>query len=138
MRGQERDDFFRCEASIAHAGEDLISGVRRLRDGQIGGRTSDVRTTGQELETRTAAAIRDTYGTSELNAGERLVSNKNIMIHLSTYKSAKETLCLIANGLCSSTISSTPSLASVPIVSSQENGMHSFTYGSSSQFERSA
>lgn len=65
---QKIDDLVRGEPSITHAGEDLISAVEGLRDGQVGGRARDVGTAGLELEARSTDTVGNTDSAGELDA----------------------------------------------------------------------
>ena len=70
VRSEERDDLVGKEAGVEHAQENLVDGVERLRNGQVGCRLGDVRATCEELETRTTAAVRDANSAGELDAIE--------------------------------------------------------------------
>ena len=115
VRREEVDDLDRGEAGVAHAREDLVVGVRRLGNEQIRRRLGDVRAPDEELQARSTSAVRDTDGTSELDATRRDRASELVTLlkRVWAYKSPKVTLCLSAKGRCASTISSTPMLASV-------------------------
>ena len=115
MGCKEVDNLVRRKTGVAHARKDRVVGIRRLRDKKVGRRPGDVGAASEELQARATGAVRDAYSTSELNA----VSSARMSTTMiackqggKTYKSPKETLCLRAKGRCSSTISSTPTLAS--------------------------
>jgi hypothetical protein len=68
VRGKKRDDFVGSKAgSISEAFEDRGHGVLRLRDQPIRWDLLSVGPASQELETRSARALREAHCTSELN-----------------------------------------------------------------------
>lgn len=71
------DELSRREASIVHAGENLVDAVLRLGDKTILGCESCIRTADQELEAGSTGAVGDTDGTSELD--EITGSNKMLL-----------------------------------------------------------
>ena len=64
---QQIDHLIGGEASVRHTCENLVGTVEGLRDGQVGGGTSDVRAARLEREARTAFTVGDTNGTGELD-----------------------------------------------------------------------
>lgn len=67
MRCQKISNFVGGEPSITHTCEDLIYGILRFRDGLVRRREGEVGTACEELQTRTANAVRNTNSTGELN-----------------------------------------------------------------------
>lgn len=68
VRREQSDDLGGGEPGITHASEDLVGGIKRLRDGTIGSQARVVRPTGEELKARPSVAVGDRDGTSELYA----------------------------------------------------------------------
>ena len=67
--GREKsNDLVRGETSIAETLQNTVDSVERLWNEQIGCGLSSLRTTEEELETRSTRAVRDTNRTSKLNA----------------------------------------------------------------------
>lgn len=91
VRCEKSCDLERGETGIAHASEDLVCGIGRLRNGKIGGNAGDVGASSQELEPRTTTAVGDTDSASKLDATGH-VSTKRSRYGYPTYKSAKETV----------------------------------------------
>ena len=115
VRGEEVDDLGDREARVLETVEDLARRVRRLGHEQIRRRLRHVGASREELQARSTSAVRDTDGTSELDATRRDRASELVTLlkRVWAYKSPKVTLCLSAKGRCASTISSTPMLASV-------------------------
>ena len=54
---EEVDDFVRSEAGVAHAREDLVVRVGRLRDEEIGRRLGGVRAASEEREAGATSTV---------------------------------------------------------------------------------
>ncbi len=67
MRDEQGDDFVRAESRVAHAREDHVVRVGRLRAKEVGRGAGDVGATGQEWEVRTIC-VGDANGAGELDA----------------------------------------------------------------------
>ena len=69
--GREKGyDLIRGETSIAETLQNTVDSVERLWNEQIGCGLSSLRTTEEELETRSTRAVGNTDGTGELDTGK--------------------------------------------------------------------
>ena len=67
---KKRNNLIRRETSIAETLQNTVDSVERLWNEQIGCGLSSLRTTEEELETRSTRAVGNTDGTGELDAGK--------------------------------------------------------------------
>lgn len=68
LRGKESDNLSRGESGIGESIQDFVNSVEWLRNEQIGRSLSSFGTTEEEVKLGSTRAVRDTNGTSELNA----------------------------------------------------------------------
>ena len=99
VRDQKPYKLDGTEASVTNTVEDGRDVVRRRRNEARRGRLGIIRAASKERDLRRSVAVRNAYGTGELDADKDSQFRSTAPITLkSTYKSPNETLCLIANG----------------------------------------
>ena len=78
-RGEESDDLSGAETSITKTLQNTVDGVERLWNKQIGCGLSSLRTTEEEIETRSTRAVGKANGASKLNqvsSGHRVIGQE--------------------------------------------------------------
>ena len=73
VRCEERDDLCRRKATrVIEAGKDVLDGVERLRNGEIGGGLRRILTADEDVQLRGTRAVADTDRASKLDATGRV------------------------------------------------------------------
>lgn len=99
VRDEQINYFVRGETGVAHTSQDGVDRIARLGDEEVWRWQRDIQASGMEGNASTSSAVGNTYGTSELDTDDSVRKYRVRRVARRTYKSPKDTLCLMAKGL---------------------------------------